>query len=160
MTQPLSFSLPTNTEIEFTRNFEALSGLVFDAMTTCEHMPNWMTGPEGWIMNLCEVNLRFAGQCRWGWQKGESGASMQIIGVYQEVGRPNRVVHTENWGEPWPEALNTLELTEGHGKTSMNLTVRYPSKADRDAALETGMMDGMSMSYDRLDQILARKNGS
>jgi hypothetical protein len=34
-------------------------------------------------------------------------------------------------------------------------TIRYASKADRDAAFATGMTDGMEMSYKLLDGLLA-----
>jgi hypothetical protein len=34
-------------------------------------------------------------------------------------------------------------------------TIRYASKADRDAAFATGMTDGMEVSYKQLDGVLA-----
>ena len=37
----------------------------------------------------------------------------------------------------------------------MTTTIRYASKADRDAAFATGMTDGMEMSYKLLDGLLA-----
>jgi hypothetical protein len=33
--------------------------------------------------------------------------------------------------------------------------MRFASSAERDAALETGMADGVAIGYDRLDEILA-----
>ena len=33
--------------------------------------------------------------------------------------------------------------------------MRFASRSERDAALETGMADGVAVSYDRLDEILA-----
>ena len=35
------------------------------------------------------------------------------------------------------------------------LTMHQTSRAERDAALETGMADGVAIGYDRLDEILA-----
>jgi hypothetical protein len=35
------------------------------------------------------------------------------------------------------------------------MTIRYPSKEVRDAALKTGMTDGMEMSFQQLDALLA-----
>jgi hypothetical protein len=37
----------------------------------------------------------------------------------------------------------------------MTTTIRYASKADRDAAFATGMTDGMELSYKQLDAVLA-----
>jgi uncharacterized protein YndB with AHSA1/START domain len=81
---------------------------------------------------------------------------MEMRGVYREVKPPERLVHTERWGPEWPETLNTLVLTEKNGKTTMTCTVLYPSKEAREAALATGMQDGWSASYDRLDQYLPK----
>jgi uncharacterized protein YndB with AHSA1/START domain len=78
------------------------------------------------------------------------GTEMEIRGAYQQVAPPERLVVTESWGGDWPETTNTLVLTEKGGVTTMTNTVLYPSKAARDAALETGMKDGASRSYDRL----------
>jgi len=36
------------------------------------------------------------------------------------------------------------------GKTTITQTVLYPSKEARDAALQTGMKEGVSLSFDRL----------
>ena len=35
------------------------------------------------------------------------------------------------------------------------MTIRYDSKETRDAALKTGMTDGMERSYQNLDELLA-----
>jgi len=49
---------------------------------------------------------------------------------------------------------NTLILSEEDGKTTMTLRLLYPSKEARDAALKTGMKEGMSASFDRLAEHL------
>jgi uncharacterized protein YndB with AHSA1/START domain len=75
-------------------------------------------------------------------------------GEYREVTPPERIVNTEAWGGDWPETLNTVELTEEDGKTTVTTTIVYASKEARDAAVATGMKDGASTSYDRLDDYL------
>jgi uncharacterized protein YndB with AHSA1/START domain len=57
-------------------------------------------------------------------------------------------------GRRLARTLNTLVLTENDGKTTMICTVLYPSKEARDAALGTGMKDGWSKSYERLEEYL------
>jgi hypothetical protein len=37
----------------------------------------------------------------------------------------------------------------------MTTSIKYASKADRDAAFSTGMTDGMEYSYKQLDDVLA-----
>jgi uncharacterized protein YndB with AHSA1/START domain len=74
--------------------------------------------------------------------------------VYKEIRPPERLVSSESWGGNWPETLNTLILTEEDGKTTITLTILYPSKEARDAALQTGMKEGMSQSFNRLEEYL------
>ena len=83
-----------------------------------------------------------------------NGAEFEMRGVYLEIVPPERLVNTESWGGDWPESLNTLVLTEEDGKTTMTCTVLYPSKEARDAALQTGMREGASESFDRLAEYL------
>ncbi|MEO8290270.1 MAG: SRPBCC domain-containing protein [Gaiellaceae bacterium] len=93
---------------------------------------------------------RPGGEWRFGWRRSD-GTEMEMRGVYREISAPERLVSTESWGGDWPETLNTLVLTEENGKTAMAQTVLYSSKEARDAALATGMKDGASVSFDRLD---------
>ncbi len=68
---------------------------------------------------------------------------------------PNRIVCTETFeGADMPEALTTTVFVEEGGRTTMTLTISYPSRAIREAALATGMTGGMAQSYDRLDGVL------
>jgi uncharacterized protein YndB with AHSA1/START domain len=109
--------------------------------------------PEGWTMPVCEIDLRPGGAWHFVWHKSD-GTEMEMRGEYREITPPERLVCTEAWGGDWPETINTLILIEEDGKTTLTQTVLYPSKEAREAALETGMKDGASMSFDRLaDQL-------
>jgi uncharacterized protein YndB with AHSA1/START domain len=48
-----------------------------------------------------------------------------------------------------------MELTEQAGGTLVRITVVYPSREARDAALASGMEHGMSCGYDNLEAMLA-----
>ncbi len=148
-----TFTTPSDRELVATRVFDAPPRLVFEAHTRPEHLPHWMLGPEAWTMPVCEIDLRAGGAWHFAW-RGPDGAEMEMRGVYREVSPPERLVHTESWGGDWPETLNTLVLTEEDGKTTITCTVLYPSQEARDAALATGMKEGWSASYDRLDEYL------
>ena len=43
--------------------------------------------------------------------------------------------------------------------TTLVTLMQYGSKAARDAAISTGMTDGMETSYERLDKLLAEQQG-
>jgi len=45
-------------------------------------------------------------------------------------------------------------FAEEHGKTTMTLRIKYPSKEARDAALESGMKAGLSLNFQHLDSYL------
>lgn len=144
-----TFTTPSDREIAATRVFDAPRRLVYEAHTNPKHLPNWMLGPEGWTMPVCEIDLRPGGTWHFVWRKAD-GSEMAMRGTYKEVVPPEKVVTTESWGGDWPETINTLTLTEKDGKTILTSTILYPSKEARDAALKTGMKQGMNVSFDRL----------
>lgn len=148
-----TFTTPSDREIVMTRVVDAPRRLVWDAWTKPEHLPHWMTGPEGWTMPVCEIDLRPGGAWHFVWRR-DDGTEMGMRGVYREITPPERLVCTESWGGDWPETINTLVLSEEAGRTTISQTVLYPSKEARDAALQTGMKDGASTSFDRLAEYL------
>lgn len=148
-----TFTTPSDRELAATRVFDAPRRLVFDAHTKPEHIRHWMLGPEGWTMPVCEVDLRPGGGWHFVWRRAD-GDEMEMRGVYKEVVPPVKLVSTESWGGDWPETINTVTLTEKDGKTTLTMTILYPSKEARDAALKTGMKEGMSQSYERLADYL------
>ena len=149
-----NFAIPTDMEVVFTRVVNAPRRVVFDAWTNPKHVPRWMLGPEGWTMPVCEIDLRVGGAWRFVWRKSD-GMEMAMTGTYREVMPPERLVSTERWGPDWPETVNAVVLTEAAGQTTITLTITYPTKEARDAALATGMKEGMDPSYARLDSLLA-----
>jgi uncharacterized protein YndB with AHSA1/START domain len=150
---PTTFATPSDREISATRVFDAPRRLVFEAHTNPEHIRHWMLGPEGWTMPVCEVDLRPGGAWHFVWRRAD-GTEMAMRGVYKEIVPPEKVVTTESWGANWPETINTVSLTEKDGKTTLTMTILYPSKEARDAATKTGMRDGMTRSFDRLGDYL------
>lgn len=153
-TGTLIVTTPTDREIVMTRIFAAPRRLVFEAWTNPKYLPRWMRGPDGWTMPVCEIDLRPGGTWRFVWRRSD-GTEMEMRGTYREITPPERLVSTESWGGPWPETLNTLILSEKDGQTTSTNTILYPSKEARDAALKTGMKEGVAASYDRLAELLA-----
>jgi len=136
------------------REFDAPRTLVFEAITTPALIKRWLLG-RGWTMPVCEVDLRPGGKFRYVWRK--DGKDMGMSGTFREIVAPERIVDTEIFDEDWTggETEVTTTLREANGRTTLSMTVRYASAAARQAALETGMVDGMSETYDTLAQLLA-----
>jgi uncharacterized protein YndB with AHSA1/START domain len=106
-------------------------------------------GPERLDDARLRDHLRPGGAWHFVWRRAD-GTEMEMRGEYRQVTPPERLVSTEAWGGDWPETINTVTLSEEDGKTTITQTVLYPSQEARDAALETGMKDGVSQSFDRL----------
>lgn len=152
----LKLTLPTDREVELTRDFDAPRTLVYDAMTRPELIKRWLTGPPGWTMAVCEVELKVGGKYRYVWN-GPGGIVMGMGGVWREIVRPERLVATERFDESWypGEAVDTTVLVEQSGKTKVTITVQYESREARDAVLKTPMAEGMAAGYENLAQLLA-----
>lgn len=153
-TSATTFTTPSDLEIVARRVVNAPRQLVWDAHTDPRHVPRWMTGPADWSMPVCEIDLRVGGEWHWVW-RGPDGSQMEMRGVYREITPPERLVNTESWGGDWPETINTLILSEQNGRTTIVSKVLYPSREALDRAVQTGMKEGWSESYDRLDQYLS-----
>ncbi|HEV2842729.1 MAG TPA: SRPBCC family protein [Chthoniobacterales bacterium] len=144
---------PGELEIVMARDFDAPPDMIFDALTKPELVRRWLLGPDGWIMSVCEMDLKVGGAWRYVWRNEEKGCEFTMHGEYREIVRPGRIVHTEIFGEG--ESLVTSSITAKGDTTTLTMTMLFASRAERDAALETGMADGVAVSYDRLDEILA-----
>ena len=152
-------TLPNDRDIVVVRAFNAPRAAVFDAWTKPALVQRWMLGPPGWTMPVCEMDVRPGGKFNWRWRSEKDGAEFGFSGEFREVVRPSRIVHVERFnpgdvGGEMGEALVTSELAEKSGVTTLTMTIRYASKEVRDAALKTGMTDGMEMSYQKLDELL------
>jgi uncharacterized protein YndB with AHSA1/START domain len=149
-------------EIVMTRDFDAPRRLVFDAFTKPELVRQWLLGPPGWSMPVCEIDLRVGGAYRYVWRRDNDGSQMGMGGVYREIVVPERIVATEKFDEAWypGEAVGTLVLVEQDGRTTVSQTVLYQSLEARDAVLKSGMEKGVTAGYDRLAELLASLGAS
>ena len=77
-------------------------------------------------------------------------------GVVRQIIRPTRLVTVEQFGDNWTggEVTAVFELTAEGAGTLLTNTATYPSRADRDAALASGMERGVDASYTHLDRLL------
>ncbi len=142
----------SDTEIAITRTFDAPRDLLFEAMTTAEHVQHWY-GCDAMKMISCEMDVRVGGKWRYVLQM-PGGPEYAMSGVYMAITPPSRLVSTENYEPigPGHELIATVTLEEKNGKTMFRNVLRYQSKADRDGHLGSGMERGMQEALDRLEQ--------
>ena len=111
-------------------------------------------------MPVCEMDVRVGGKFRWRWRSDEDGSEFGFHGEFKALTLHRRIVHTEFFDpgdrdtDMGAGMLITVTFEENDGVTTMTSLIEYASKRDRDAALSTGMTDGMEMSYTQLDTLL------
>lgn len=144
-------------EIVITRTFDAPREMVFAAHTRPELVKRWMTGPDGWTLAVCEIDLRAGGRGRYVWRDRDNGAEMGMTATFREIEPPERIVHEELFDEDWTGGATEVvtTFTSDGERTRMEMVVRCASPEARAAMIESPMADGMEAGYARLDAILA-----
>jgi uncharacterized protein YndB with AHSA1/START domain len=160
MVERAEVMVPSDSEVEVVRSFKAPRALVYRAYSEPALLRRWMLGPPGWSMPVCEMDVRVGGAYRWRWRNDEDGSEFGFSGVFRDVDPPARVVHTQSFdpgttgGAPGDEAIVTATMVEENGITTVTTRIDFGSKAGREAAMATGMTDGMEQSYQLLDRAL------
>ncbi len=121
---------PSERDIVLTRTFAAPRQKVFDALTNPDQVPRWFQ-PQQMSLVTYEADLRVGGTFRYVFQR-PSGTKIEMRGVYKEVDRPHRWVHTETYHFSPLTLLVTTVLDEVSGKTVLTQTILYSSKEERD----------------------------
>ncbi len=146
---------PGTQQITVTRTFDAPRELVFKAYTDPELMPKWL-GPRRLTMTIYQMEVRPGGAWRYT-HSDENGNEFGFHGVYHDVVPPERVIGTfEFEGAPGHVSLDTGTFEQEDGRTKLTITSVFQSVADRDAALQSGMEEGLTESLDRLEELLAQ----
>jgi len=155
MMPPLTIALPSDREIQVTRQFKAPADLVFDCWTIPALIRRWL-GPADWVFVTCEFDARVGGKWRFV-TRGPDGFEMGSSGEVLELSRPHWIKTNEIYDMDWTggQTINTNRITEDAGITTSVVTVLYSSKEARDGARATPMAEGMEMGFKRLDELLA-----
>ncbi len=141
---------PNELEILLTRDYEAPIELVFDVLTKPEHVRNWFAPFED-KMTVCSIDLRVGGNYHMVFVT-QDGTECSFRGTYLEVEPPTRTVETWLF-EGWPdaEAVETVDLHETDGVTTMTLRLAFRDKAGRDHMTRT---DGFEDTSDKMEDYL------
>jgi uncharacterized protein YndB with AHSA1/START domain len=150
-TDTFKLDLPSDNEFCISREFNAPRELIFDCWSKPEHVRRWWHAYGG--LTTCDIDFRVGGTWRYTFpsEHGEIGFN----GVYQEISRPERIVHTMIF-EPMPgdPAIITVTLEDIGGRTRVTEMTSVASKEIRDAIIATGMESGARLSYDQLETLL------
>ena len=147
---------PSELEIVTTRAFDAPLELVFEVLTKAEHVRNWFA-PFNDQVTKCSIDLRVGGNYHIVGVTPD-GTECSFRGTYLEVEPPTRTVATWLF-EGWPDAhaVETTELHEADGVTTLTITLAFRDKAGRDHMTRfDGQEDGYNKMEDYLRSLLAQ----
>ncbi|MEQ8229675.1 MAG: SRPBCC family protein [Rhodospirillales bacterium] len=159
---PLTAALPSDRELQVSREFDAPRELVFKAYTDPALVVRWLFGPDDWPMAECTIDLRVGGAYRYVWRNEQQG-DMAMGGTFKEIAPPERLVVTELFDQDWTEGetvcTTTFEELDSGARTRVTTTVLYSSQNARDNAMKTPMLEGWAVCFDRMDGLLPELAG-
>jgi uncharacterized protein YndB with AHSA1/START domain len=147
---PARIEFPNDLDVLITREFDAPIALVFDVLTKPEHASRWGATPPD-RMKECSIDLRVGGTYHYSFVT-EDGTECSFRGTYLEVEAPTRTVET--WlfdGWPDAEAVETMQLHETDGVTTLTMRLAFRDKAGRDHMTR---FDGKQDSFDQMEDVL------
>jgi uncharacterized protein YndB with AHSA1/START domain len=149
---------PEKQEIFITREFDAPVDLVFTVSMDPKHIPQWW-GPRKYKTEVVKMEPQEGG--RWRFKNiDKDGHVYAFHGVFHTIQSPHLVINTFEY-EGLPETghvileTKTFQTLEG-GRTRLTTQSVFQSVADRDGMLQSGMEDGLSISYDRLEELVSQ----
>jgi uncharacterized protein YndB with AHSA1/START domain len=149
-------TLPTDTQILITREFDAPKHLVYQAWTTPALIRRWWHAKRGEV-TVADVDLRVGGTWRWVMVVTDGGFEVAFHGEYRELVPNERIVHTEVFeGAPGggeEGVLVTLTFTEKDGRTTVTSLTETENREVRDAIIDSGMEAGMQDAMDLLEEV-------
>ncbi len=153
--ETMTVTTPSDTAVQVQRDFGAPAQLVWDAHTKPELFKQWLLGPDGWEMPVCEMDVRVGGayRCEWSDTTGHE-PSFGVSGTFSVVEPITRLVTVERMDGFDGESVNTYTFEERNGRTTLTLLMDFGSQEARDGAMASGMTDGVTVSYERLASLL------
>ena len=150
---------PGKQELFIVREFDAPRELVFKVVMDPKLIPEWW-GPRYLTTKVDKMDPRPGGQWRF-INRAPDGKDYAFHGIYHEVRSPELVIDTfefEGIPEPGHASMETMHLEElPGGRTRLTTQSVFQSVADRDATLQSGMEEGVKDTYNRLEELIAKK---
>ena len=147
----------SDTQIRVTRIIRGTVDQVWRAHHDPALMQQWLLGPDGWSMPVCDVATEVGDTYRYEWapNDGTEGERFGFVGELLESDPPHREVVTEQMIGMDGSTTNELTLTPREGATTLlSVVTTYPNAEVRDIVIATGMVDGMEASYARLERVV------
>ncbi len=138
------------------RVFDAPRELVYKAHTEAELVAKWW-GPNKYETIVDIYDVRVGGKWRMLHKSKVSGKQDEhgFHGEFKELDPPNKITWTFEWeGMPGHVIVETMELFNEDGKTRIKTTSHYDSIEDLEGMVQSGMEQGATESWDRLETLV------
>lgn len=149
------------------RVFDAPRELVFEMFKDPEHLARWW-GPRGWEVPYCTVDFRPGGEWRYCMKCADPaqgdfyGMESWGKGVYKEIDEPETLVYTDyftdaegNVNDDMPATEVAMTFHDVGGATRIVSRSEYVSPEALRTVLDMGMLQGITETWDRLEERLA-----
>lgn len=150
----------SDTQVEVVREFDSPVESVWKPFTDASLVRQWMLGPPGWSMPVCEIDFRIGGKYENVFRNEADGTEIAIVGTFRKIEKHHKIIQDEKHiiGSPndgiTNETVVTLTFEQASEGTRVRTLIEYASKEQRDEALATGMGAAMEMGYCRIDELL------
>lgn len=150
--QPAQLQYLDDVTVRISRVIQGTPEQIWQAHHDPDVVPQWMLGPDGWHMRVCDIADEPGDSYRYVWASDTGQDSFGFTGELLESAPPHREVATEAMiGLECPGTVNAMNLIEVTDGTLLTVVITYPNVELRDEVIATGMVDGMEASYARLE---------
>ena len=148
-----------DTELTFSRIYDAPRELVFKAFSEAEQISQWWP-PKGWAMPVCTLDFRPGGEWRY-CIRNAAGEEHCARAVYRKIVPLQQIVF---WDEiiddrgnaipGLPSKTVTVTFDDVDSRTKVDVLVQLETAADRQKLVEMGFIRGFTQSLDNLERHL------
>ncbi|WP_411348540.1 SRPBCC family protein [Paenibacillus sp. WLX2291] len=155
-------------ELILERIFKAPKELVFQAFSSAEHLRQWW-GPRGWELTVCHIDFRPGGiwhycmTCKDESQGECYGQESWGKAIYDLIEQPDQIVYTDYFSDADGNVMENLPgsrietlFRDHEGGTKLISRAYFDSEEALKNVLEMGMEQGITQTWDRLEEHLER----
>lgn len=156
-----------DTDLVLERVFDAPRELVFRMFAEAEHLKHWW-GPRGWDLPVCNIDFRPGGMWHFCMKCVDTNLAefygMESWGkvLYKEIMEPGKIVYVDyfsdaegNINEAMPATEVTMDFVDEDGRTRLVSRSSYASPEALQTVLDMGVVQGVTETWDRLEERLA-----
>ncbi len=157
---------PELNQLVLERTFDAPVARVFGAFTNAEALEKWW-GPRGWETETKELTVEPGGRWHYGMKcidKAQAdwyGQTSWGLSIYESIDEPNGFVYIDYFcdeagvvNESMPKTRSEMFFETVSEGTKLTSVVTCESPAAYDQLVNMGMLEGVSETWDRLEEFV------